>query len=130
MPQSAIVRQTRWIELADALLALVRAHLAVEILVGHHVGGQLAPGGGHFAVVLLEQHLAPFALDGGGAKLPLDRGERVGPVVGTKHGRDVRAPRRALWRSSAVGCSAIMADAPVASCSGLSMARFLIPLGL
>ena len=73
-------------QLADALLALFGAHLAVEILVGHHVRGQLAPGGRDFAIGLLEEHLAPFALDGGRAKLPLDRGKRVGAVVGTEHG--------------------------------------------
>ena len=41
---------------------------AVEVLADHDVGGQLAPRGGNFAVGLLEQHLAPFALDGGGAR--------------------------------------------------------------
>ena len=90
MPQSAIVRQTRWIKLADALFALAGAHLAVEILVGHHVRGQLAPGGGDFAVLLLEKHFAALALDGGGAEIPLDRGERVGAVVRAKPGGDVK----------------------------------------
>ena len=102
MPQSAIVRQTRWIKLADALFAFVGAHLAVEILVGHHVRGQLAPGGRDFAVVLLEQHLAPFALDGGRARLPFDRGERVGAVVGAEHRAGWRAPRGAIWQFSAL----------------------------
>ena len=88
MPQSAIVRQTRWINWRTPFSRSLGAHLAIEILVGHHVRGQLAPGGGDFAVVLLEQHLAPFALDGGGAQIPLHRGKRVGPVVGTEHSGD------------------------------------------
>ena len=50
-------------ELADALFPLAGVHLAVEILVGDHVGGQLAPRGGHLAVFLLEEHFAPLALD-------------------------------------------------------------------
>ena len=64
-------------ELADALLAFAGAHLAVEILVGHDVRGQLAPRGGNFAVLLLEKHLAAFAFDGGGPQIPFDRGERI-----------------------------------------------------
>ena len=91
MPQSAIVRQTRWIKLADALFALAGAHLAVEILVGHHVRGQLAPGGGDFAIVLLEEHLAALALDGGRAKAPT-RPWRTGPVPSS--GQNTRGYRK------------------------------------
>ena len=72
-------------QLANAVLALGRAHFAVEVLAADDVGGQLAPGRGHFAVVLLEQDLTVFALDGGGANLPLDGVERVGNVRGTEN---------------------------------------------
>ena len=75
-------------KLADPSFALVGAHLAVEVLVGHDVGGQLAPGGRDFAIVLLEQHLAALALDGGRPQAPFHRGEGVGVVVGAKHWRD------------------------------------------
>ena len=71
-------------QLAHALFALRSAHLAVEILVHHHVRGQLAPVGGDLAIGLLEQHLAALALDRGGAKLPLDRVERIGHVSGAE----------------------------------------------
>ena len=96
MPQSAMVRQTRWTNWRTPFSRSARAHLAVEILVGHHVRGQLAPGGGDFAVELLEEHLAPFALDGGGAGLPLDGGKRVGPVIWAKQSGYGKSFRRGL----------------------------------
>ena len=71
-------------QLPDAVFALRRAVLAVEILADHDVGGQLAPGRGNFAVGLLEQHLAVFALDGGRAQFPLDGVERIADVGGAE----------------------------------------------
>ncbi len=67
-------------QLPHALLALAGVHFAVEILVGHDVGGQLRPGGGDLAIALLEDHLAPFALDRRGAQVPGDRVEGIGRV--------------------------------------------------
>lgn len=64
-------------ELLDAVLALRRVHFAVEVLADHDIGGQLAPMGRHFAIGLLKEDLAPFALDGGGAQVPGDRLERL-----------------------------------------------------
>ena len=75
-------------ELPDPSFAFISTHLAVEVLVGHDVGGQLAPGGRDFTVVLLEQHLSAFPLDGRRPQAPFHRGEGVGVVVGAKHRRD------------------------------------------
>ena len=58
-------------ELLDAVLTLVGTDFAVEVLAADDVGRQLAPGGRHFAVVLLEQHFTILALDRRGAGLPL-----------------------------------------------------------
>ena len=78
-------------ELPDAFFAFVRAHFAVKVLVGHHVGRQLAPSGRDLAVALLEEHLAAFALDGGDTELPLDSVERIGGLLRTEHGRNCKS---------------------------------------
>ena len=83
-------------ELADAVLALGRVDLAVEILADDDVRGQLAPGLGNFAVGLLEEHVARFVLDGGGAiGVPLDRVERIGDVGGAEYRFDAQPVRPA-----------------------------------
>src|SRR5207302_8394268 len=60
-------------QLPDAGLALGRALLAAEVLLGHDVDGQLRPGAGDLDVLLLKDQLAFLATDGGGAALPLDK---------------------------------------------------------
>ena len=85
-------------QLPDARLPLGGADLAVEILADHDVGGQLAPGGGDLAVLLLEEDLAVLPLDGGSAGLPLDGIEGVGHVRRAEERLDHQARRR---RSSA-----------------------------
>ncbi len=75
-------------QLPNARLALGRVDLAVEIFADDDVRGQLAPVCRNFAVGLLEQHFAGFALDGGGAQVPLDGVERIGNVLGAEHGID------------------------------------------
>jgi hypothetical protein len=75
-------------QLPYAVLALRRVHFAVEILAHHDVRGQLAPRGGNFAVGLLEEDFAPFALDGRYAQAPFDRVKRIDHVFGTEQGVD------------------------------------------
>src|SRR5262249_47277393 len=59
-------------ELADAGLALGSVQLAVEILAGDDVGGELAPGLGDLAIDLLENDAAALVLDGGCALFPFE----------------------------------------------------------
>ena len=78
MPQSVMVRVTRWIELAHRLLApaLVRVGamrgVAVEILRDGDLGGEFAPRFGHLDIFLAEHGLAAVVGDFRGAVLPLD----------------------------------------------------------
>jgi hypothetical protein len=72
-------------ELADAILALRSAVFAVKVFADDNVGGQLAPELRHFAIGLLEQHLAIFAFDGSSASFPLDGVKRVFSGRGTKY---------------------------------------------
>ena len=81
-------------QLPHALFPLAGVHFAVEILVGDDVGGQLAPGGGDFAIALLEDDLAPFALDGGGPQFPVDGVEGIGDVGGAEGPLDQQRHRR------------------------------------
>ena len=79
-------------DLADAVLALGRVVLAVEIFADDDVRGELAPGLGDFDVRLLEEHVARFLLDRGGAiGIPFDRVERIGDVGGAKDRLDRQA---------------------------------------
>ena len=80
-------------ELPDAVLALGRADFAVEVFADDDVRGQLAPERRNFAVGLLEEQLAVFAFDGGGAAVPLDGVERVGDIRGAEHGVDRQGRR-------------------------------------
>ena len=89
-----------------ALLALAGVVLAVEILVDHDVGGQLAPGGGDLAILLLEEDLAVFALDGGGAEVPGDRVERIGRVGRAENLVDRQPGPGALAGFCGTACSA------------------------
>ena len=73
-------------QLPDAVLALRRVDLAVEVFADHHVGGQLAPGRRDFAIGLLEEHFAVLALDGGGPHFPFDGVKRIGDVGGAEDG--------------------------------------------
>ena len=50
---------------------------AAEVLLDDDVGRHLRPAGRDLDVLLLEEDLAAFAGDGGGAQLPLDLVERV-----------------------------------------------------
>ena len=59
-------------QLADGGLALGRAEVAAEVLADHDVGGELAPEVGDLDVLLLEDALARFVGDAGGAVLPGD----------------------------------------------------------
>ena len=59
-------------QLADGCLALRRAEVAAEVLADHDVGGELAPEVGDLDVLLLEDRLARFVGDSGGAVLPGD----------------------------------------------------------
>ena len=59
-------------QLTDAALAVGRAHLAVEILADHNVGGRLGPFGRHLHFVLLEDDGAFVVGNRGGAQLPGD----------------------------------------------------------
>ena len=77
MPQSAIVRVTRWISWRTLLLAFGRVRFAVEILADDDVGRQCAPGLGNFAVGLLEEDVAGFVLDLGRPLVPCDGVERI-----------------------------------------------------
>ena len=116
-------------QLADALLALAGTHFAVEILVGDHVRGQLAPRRGDFAVLLLEKHLAALAFDGGRAQVPFDRGKRIRAVIGTEQG-GYAEPSKGVFVRFLCRVIGHRNRVPVVSHSGLSMRRFLIPLGL
>ena len=93
-------------KLPHALLPFRGAVLAVEILVDHDVGGQLAPEDGDFAVLLLEEDLAAFALDGGRPRFPLDRVEGLRHVHRTEVGSIVN-PRAGLRDDLAAGRSAV-----------------------
>ncbi len=53
-------------ELSDAGFTLGRADLAIEVLIDHDVGCQLAPRDGNFAVVLFEQRITSIVFDFGG----------------------------------------------------------------
>ena len=70
-------------QLLNALLAFGRADFAIEILAHDHVGGQLAPIGRNFGIVLLEEHLAVFAFDRGATEFPVSGLKRVN-VRGTE----------------------------------------------
>ena len=92
-------------QLPNARLALGRADLAVEILAARRrswpVGSRST---GDFAVGLLEEHLARFALDGGRAHLPLDGVERIGDSLGAK----CRIDHQTAWKTAAgllLGCA-------------------------
>ena len=81
-------------QLPDAALALRRVDLAVEIFADDDIRRQLAPRLGDFAIGLLEEHLARFAFDRGGAEIPFDGVERIGDV---RRGR--RSDRRPIRRA-------------------------------
>ena len=100
MPQSAIVRATRWISWRTLYSRSSRADFAVEVLAADHVGGQLRPERGDFAVGLLEQNLAVLALDGRRADFPLDRVKGVGHVGGTEGRIDFQSTVKSLGRFS------------------------------
>src|SRR5690606_7456333 len=68
--------------LLDRALALGGAEGAAEVLLHHHVGGGLAPGGGELHPLLLEEHLAVGAGNGGVAQLPGELVEGVTTVRG------------------------------------------------
>jgi hypothetical protein len=88
-------------ELADAVLALVGADFAVEVLAADDVGGELRPEAGDFAVGLLEEDFAVLALDGGGANFPLDRVEDVDAIGGAEEGVDLEPAVKALLGAGA-----------------------------
>ncbi len=69
-------------ELLDGAFALLGAHDAVEIFGDHDVGGRLAPTLGDLDVLLLEDDLAFFVGDGGGAEFPLHFIEGVHALLG------------------------------------------------
>jgi len=75
-------------ELPNPLFAFRCADLAVEILISHHVRGQLAPGDGHLAIVLLEDDIATLPLDGSHSQLPIRRIEWIGHINRAKRSRD------------------------------------------
>ena len=62
--------------LLDGALALVRAELAAEVLLGDDVGGVLRPGERELDAALLERRVLRVA-DHGIADLPLDGVERM-----------------------------------------------------
>ena len=64
-------------KLPDAPLAFRGAVFTVKILVNDDVGRQLGPENRNFAVFLLEQNLAAFALDGGSSRFPFNRVKRL-----------------------------------------------------
>ena len=64
-------------ELLDGVFALAGRNVAVEVLAGDDLGRQLAPVGGDFDVVLLEDGLAGVAGNLGGAGFPLKLVEGV-----------------------------------------------------
>ena len=83
-------------QLADAILTLRRADLAVEVLAANDVGGQLAPEARYLAVVLLEQHLAFLAFDLRGAYFPVDRLEHIVHFGGAEGRVDLQAAVKRL----------------------------------
>ena len=83
-------------QLADAVLALIGADFAVEVLAADDIGGKLRPERGNLAVGLLEQHFPVFAFDGGAADFPVDGVEDVGDVDRTELGVDLQPAVKAL----------------------------------
>jgi hypothetical protein len=77
MPQSAIVRVMRWIELAHGGFAFGRVLFAVKVFRDDDLGREHRPGLWHFDVFLLEDDLAAVVGDFGGAALPFDLVERL-----------------------------------------------------
>ena len=79
-------------QLPHAVFALRRANFAVEVLAHDDVGGQLAPEWSGTSQSVCSNSTSPdFALDGGGAQIPLDGVERVGDIGRAKHGFDRQA---------------------------------------
>ena len=75
-------------ELANRVLALplqgtavAAGHVAVEVLAGDHVGGELAPAAGNLAIRLLEDRPPTLVLDFRGPEVPLDAVKRADPLV-------------------------------------------------
>ena len=90
-------------ELADRVLplalrrgAVAAGHVAVEVLAGHDVGGELAPAAGDLAIRLLEDRPAALVLDLGRAEVPVDLVERADPLgaenPGNLHPRPLPPP--------------------------------------
>src|SRR5262245_4102868 len=75
-------------DLPNAALALLGPVLAIEVLAHYYVGRQLTPRRRNFTVVLLEECLAAFVLDGCGAQFPRHGVEGVLDLGGTKRGLD------------------------------------------
>ena len=67
-----MVRQTRWIKLADGGFAFAGVLLAVKIFGDDDLGGQQRPGLGHLDVLLLEDDLAGVVGDFRRAPFPFD----------------------------------------------------------
>ncbi len=78
-------------QLLDAVFALRRIDFAVVVFAANDVRGQLRPEHRHFAIGLLEEHFAVFALDGGGTGFPLHGVERTGDVGRAKYRLDHQA---------------------------------------
>ncbi len=87
-------------ELLEGVLPLSRFDVAVEVFAGDDLGGQLAPGGGHFNIILGKNGLAAVAIDPCGTLFPvnlikgMDLG--VGEMVFDLHTTTAVAQRRAF----------------------------------
>jgi len=78
-------------QLRNAVLALGRPELAMEVLAGHDVGGGLRPVGGDLDIALLENYRALFVSNRSGAQIPLNF--IVGSPAGFKPGSEVAGER-------------------------------------
>ncbi len=90
-------------KLPHAPLPFRSAVFSVKIFIDNDVRCQLAPEHRNFAVFLLEQDLAAFALDGGGPRFPLDRVKRLRHVLTGRMSAQSSAPGRGSRERSGRG---------------------------
>src|SRR5690349_3593453 len=87
-------------QLLHAGLATGLADVATEVLADDDVGGELAPERRNFDVLLLEDGLAAFVADAGGADLPGDLVVRVDARLGPAAREREAAGERAVVRAA------------------------------